>query len=253
VIDLAVVLAAGNGSRLRHHVSETHKALIPIGGEPILMRNCRLLDEIGVTQIIVVSGYRREELRAALTEFKGLNATLTFVENERWDLSNGLSVLAAADRLDRNYLLLMADHLFSPSLLEAMAYVDPGEKGVVLAIDRKLDSVYDMDDATKVVVAGDQIVEIGKELVDFNAVDTGIFACSSALAKSLQSVKAHKGDCSLTDGVRALAAMGRFRGFDIEDAWWQDVDTPGALAHGRMLLKNHLIEADRLALVQHEA
>jgi 1L-myo-inositol 1-phosphate cytidylyltransferase len=252
VIDLAVILAAGSGSRLRHHVSETHKALVSIGGEPILLRNCRLLDHIGVSEIIVVTGYRGEELRSALTEFEGLNATLTFVDNERWKLSNGLSVLAAADRLDRNYLLLMADHLFAADLLETMAHVDPGADNVVLAIDRKLESVYDMEDATKVVVSGNQIVEIGKELVGFNGVDTGVFACSSALVESLRKVEALKGDCSLTDGVRGLATLGRFRGFDIGDSWWQDVDTPEALTHGTMLLKKHLIKDNRIAPAQHQ-
>lgn len=254
MIDLAVILAAGNGSRLRHHLSVSHKALTPINGEPILIRNCRQLDTIGVAEIIVVTGYRSDELRSTLSEYGNLNAKLTFVENERWNRPNGLSVLAASEHLKRNYLLLMADHLLAPEILASMAAVDLREKEVVLAIDRKLESIYDMDDATKVVIEGDRIREIGKELIDFNAIDTGVFSCSNALVQSLRTVEALQGECncSLTSGVKALASLGRFRGFDIGDAWWQDVDTPGAITHGRSLLENNQDQGHHISFNQYE-
>lgn len=243
MIDLALILAAGNGSRLQPYVSAPHKALVPIGGEPLLARTCRMLDRIGLAEIVVVTGYRGEALRSALAELKDLSARLTYVENGRWTQSNGLSVLAAAECLERNYLLLMADHLFDPDLLRAMAHAEPGEDQVVLGVDRKLDSIYDMDDATKVRMDGGHVVEIGKELVDFDAVDTGLFACSGALVESLRAVLKRKGDCSLTDGGRALAVSRRFRGFDIGDSWWQDIDTPGALEYGVQLLQRHRADA----------
>ena len=115
--------------------------------------------------------------------------------------------------------------------------LSPGE--VVLAVDRKLDAIYDMDDATKVRLAGDRIAAIGKELTDFNAVDTGLFACSNTLVARLSEVESHRGDCSLTDGMRMLIERGWLRALDIGAAWWQDVDTPGALEHGIRLLREH--------------
>ena len=250
VIDLALILAAGNGSRLQPYIPALHKALVPVGGEPLLARTCRILDGIGLDEIVVVTGHRGAALRSALTGLVDLSARLTYVDNCRWTQSNGLSVLAAAERLERNYLLLMADHLFDPCLLQAMAHVDPEEDQVVLAVDRKLESIYDMDDATKAQVEDGCIVEIGKELVDFNAVDTGLFACSGALEQSLQAVLKRKGDCSLTDGVRALAAPRLLRSFDIGDSWWQDIDTPGALEHGAKLLQKHLVSGCGAPLAQ---
>jgi 1L-myo-inositol 1-phosphate cytidylyltransferase len=239
VIDLAVILAAGGGSRLQPYIPVPHKALVPIGGQPLLARTCRILDQIGLAEIIVVTGYRGAAVRSALGGLPGLNARLTYVDNERWDQANGLSVLAAAERLGGDYLLLMADHLFDPGLLRAMVHADPGTDRVVLAVDRKLESIYDMDDATKVRVEGHCIVDIGKELVGYNAIDAGLFACSGALVESLRAVLERKGDCSLTDGVRPLAALRRFHAFDIGDSWWQDIDTPGALEYGARLLQEH--------------
>ena len=239
MIDQALILAAGHGSRLRDHVPVAHKSLVQIGGEPLLVRTCRMLEQSGLQEIVVVTGHCGADVCAALNGASGLGIGLRFVENAAWERANGLSVLAAADVLKAPYLLMMADHLFDPEMIAAMRGVslDPGE--VVLAVDRKLDAIYDMDDATKVRLEGERIAEIGKELTEFNAVDTGLFACSDTLVASLSEVEARRGDCSLTDGMRMLIEQGRLRALDVGAAWWQDVDTPGALAHGIQLLQEH--------------
>ena len=104
---------------------------------------------------------------------------------------------------------------------------------VNLAIDRKIDTIFDLDDATKVQTSGDQLTAIGKELTDYDAIDTGVFLCSDELFRYLKAAQ-RDGDCSLSDGVRLMAADGKVRAVDIGGAWWQDVDTPEMLrARGR--------------------
>lgn len=239
VIDQALILAAGHGSRLRDHVPVPHKALVEIEGEPLLLRTCRMLGQLGLREIVIVTGHRSTELRSALETAGDLGVKLGFVENADWQLANGLSVLAAAEVLEENYLLMMADHLFDPEMIAQMRRVELAAGEVVLAVDCKLEVIYDMDDATKVRLNGERIVEIGKEIADFHAVDTGLFACGEALVACLGEVKATKGDCSLTDGMRVLLQRDRFRARDIGDAWWQDVDTPGALKHGAQLFRTY--------------
>ena len=239
MIDQVLILAAGDGSRLRDHVPVEHKGLVEMGGEPLLGRTCRMLGELGLREAIVVTGHRSAAVQAVLNGLGDLGIALRFVENSQWKRSNGISVLAATELLAENFLLLMADHLFDPAMIAAMRGVSlrPGE--VVLAVDRKLDAIYDMDDATKVRLEGERVAAIGKELADFNGIDTGLFACSRALVAHLSAVKAQRGDCSLTDGMRALIERGRLRALDMGAAWWQDVDTLGALAHGLRLLQEH--------------
>ena len=241
MIDQALILAAGHGSRLRDHVQVPHKALVEIEGESLLSRTCRMLEQSGLREIVVVTGHRSAELRAALESVPGLGVELHFVENAHWELSNGLSVLAAAEVLQQRYLLMMADHLFDPAMVARMRDVELADDEVILAVDRKLDAIYDMDDATKVQVEGKvpRIVDIGKEIAQFNAVDTGLFACSGRLVECLYEVKIARGDCSLTDGMKVLLRDATFRAFDIGAAWWQDVDTPGALEHGARLFRTY--------------
>ena len=76
-------------------------------------------------------------------------------------------------------------------------------------------------------------VAINKVLPAFDAVDTGLFACTPALFDRIQEA-AHSredGDCSLSDGVTAMLKEGVAVVHDIGDGRWQDVDTPGAAEH----------------------
>ena len=237
MIDLALILAAGTGSRLGKDISVPHKALTPVGGTPVLLHTCRALEEAGIHQVIVVTGYRGETIRALL-ENSDWRFELTFAENTQWQLANGLSVLAAKEQLTGNFLLMMADHLLDPGIISSLRQVSLGPQEVILAVDRKLDTIYDMEDATKVKLVGERIVAIHKELADFNAVDTGLFSCSPALMSALEAQTA-KGNCSLSDGIRQVAEAGNLRYFDIGSAWWQDIDTLGALHHAEHLLRIH--------------
>ena len=107
--------------------------------------------------------------------------------------------------------------------------------------------VFDLDDATKVRRDGNHIVDIGKEIDKYDALDTGMFLCSPALFDRLQSA-VKDGNCSLSDGMRQLAQDRCLRALDIGEAGWQDLDTPEALAHAESnFAAHHTATAVRLA------
>jgi len=124
----------------------------------------------------------------------------------------------------------MADHIVEPDTARVLLHQPLGPSEVILAVDPKIDRIFDLDDATKVRRDGDHIVDIGKEIAHYDALDTGMFLCSPALFDRLESAS-RDGNCSLSDGMRQLAAERRLRALEIGEAQWQDVDTPEALAH----------------------
>ena len=81
-------------------------------------------------------------------------------------------------------------------------HLEPGE--VILGVDPDIDRIFDIDDATKVRRCGDRIVEIGKEIEEYDAIDTGMFLCTPTLFEDLDR-SSKDGDCSLSDGMRRLA------------------------------------------------
>ena len=145
----------------------------------------------------------------------------------------------------------MADHLFEPATARFLMEQPLASDEVILAVDRNIDGVFDLDDATKVRRQGNLIVDIGKEIPSYDALDTGMFLCSPALFDHLESAVTD-GNCSLSDGMRRLAVKRRLRALEIGEAHWQDVDTPEALAHAECavdLLWGQQPLAERLALV----
>jgi choline kinase len=121
-------------------------------------------------------------------------------------------------------------------MMELAGEYNPPENGAALMVDYKLESIFDMDDATKVKSENGKISSIGKQIEDYNCIDTGVFICTTGLLNEIRKVYEDKGDASLSDGVQALAETGRMHTLDIGDAFWQDVDTPEMLEHAEEVL-----------------
>jgi 1L-myo-inositol 1-phosphate cytidylyltransferase len=225
-----LILAAGNGSRIASVADGGPKPLVPVCGVPLLEHVMTSAREAGIERFVIVAGYRADLIRRWLSGRSIASPSVTLIENPEYHKANGVSALAAKSELNQPFLLLMSDHIFEPETAKALLRQPLAEDEVTLAVDRKLDRIFDLDDATKVRCEGNHVVEIGKDLSHYNALDTGMFFCSPALFSCLESVKKN-GDCSLSDGMRKLAQHRKLRTFDIGDGHWQDVDSPQALEH----------------------
>ena len=242
----AVILMAGSGSRLRRFQENVPKPLVTIFGRPLITYILDALVRAGISRASIVVGFEKERLTEAVTRLAPADLALAFIENPDWQKQNGISLLTAAKRIKTDFLLTMSDHLFDQSIVDLM--VGSAEQGVLnVAIDRKLHSIFDLDDAMKVQTRGDGIGAIGKDLQGYDAIDTGLFACPLEIFAYVERAK-HNGDCSLADGVRLMAAEEKVRAIDIRAAWWQDIDTPEMLAcaekHLRMRVRPNDTETE---------
>ena len=236
----AVILAAGMGSRLQSlgHGAPISKPLVKLAGEEMILRTMRTLNSAGIKRFTVVLGYMADELRSFIEKaVKTQPFTVDFVFNPKWNgFANGLSLLAAEKLVEGHFVLSMCDHAFDREIPRRLVAEDDARFEVRLCIDRKIASVYDLDDATKVRTAGERIVAISKDLGEYDAVDCGVFLCRSGIFAELHAVEAEKGDASLSDGMRRLGAVGKFGYMDIGAAMWQDADTPETLTHAEKLM-----------------
>jgi 1L-myo-inositol 1-phosphate cytidylyltransferase len=227
----ALIIAAGFGSRLRD-ISDS-KPMTPIAGIPLLELGVRQAKAAGVERVIVVTGHEAERLEAALPALaERAGAPVVAQRVEDWSKPNGWSVLAGADIISGDYLLMMSDHIFSGSILTRLAQQGGTDRGVTLAVDFRCDDpLIDPDDATWVKL--DQagfIRAIGKTIPEFDAVDCGAFLATPELTDAIRNAIAEGKSGSLSEGMQKLADAGRAATMDIGKAWWLDVDDPRAHA-----------------------
>ena len=227
----ALIIAAGFGSRLAE--LSASKPLTPVAGVPLIELGVRQAKAAGACRVVVVTGHEADRLEAtfaALSERVGIKVEPARVDD--WSKPNGYSVMAGAAKISGDYLLMMADHIFSAEILQGLSRQRRPERGVTLAIDYRIDSpLIDPDDATWVKHgSGGRIVTIGKHLLDYDAVDCGAFLATPELATAIAAAIADGRPGSLSDGMQRLADAGRAWTMDVGDAWWIDVDDPRAHA-----------------------
>jgi choline kinase len=231
----AIILAAGNGSRMKDVSGNLPKPLVPVNGRPLLEHIILASQFAGIERFVIVLGYGSEAIEQWLGVRHFPGAHVELVRNTDYGKANGISALKARDLVGERFLLLMADHLFDDQIASDLLELPVDGDATVLAVDRKLNSLFDIDDATKVATNGIYITDIGKQLSRYDAVDTGMFLCSRSLFSALE-LSVVDGDCSLSDGMRILAANRKLLAFDVGEALWQDVDTPEALEYATYLL-----------------
>jgi choline kinase len=223
----AVILAAGDGGRLGRHTATVPKPLIPVVGRPLVAYTLDALESAGLESAVVVAGYRAAQLRAGLGRRPRLH--ITFVVNPRFVTGASLSLRAARPLLgDEPFLLLMADHMLSPAIIEHLlrAYV-PGGPSIVAADASPWPGDY-AEEATHIRFApgGRLVSRIGKGLEPYDALDTGAFLLGPEV---WTAVDASPEDCELSVIFSELARRGQLAGVDVSGASWYDIDTAADL------------------------
>ncbi len=236
MIRQAVILAAGNGSRIQRFQGDIPKPLRKLGGLTLIKRAILSAKQAGITDFVVVVGYRAESIIRSLSEDLSLGVRLQFVVNPDYHRSNGLSLLSAKSCVQGPFLLMMADHVFDFKALEQILQQTLDSEEVRVGIDRKIDEVFDLADATKVKIKEDQVLELGKTLSDYQAIDMGVFLCSEKVFEVFEQEFQKKGDVSLSEGISLLALQNKVGFCDLSSYFWQDVDTPETLDHAEKYL-----------------
>ena len=226
MVKKAVIVAAGRGIRLEELTDEIPKPLVAI------TENAKIIDfifeglkESGIYEVGVVIGYEGGKIKEYLTKRYSKTFSLSFVKNDEWTLGNGYSLYKAKDIVNEgeNFLLLMSDHIISYKILDI---VSSAKYHYCLGVDKRIDEVFDIDDATKVLLGeNNKISAIGKELINYNAVDIGVFKLNYDIFHIAEGVL-NSGADSISNIMNELIKQSLFYGVPIgNDSFWIDLDT----------------------------
>ncbi|MFY9433017.1 MAG: sugar phosphate nucleotidyltransferase [Thermacetogeniaceae bacterium] len=238
----AVLLAAGEGKRLWSHFKRP-KPLVPLLGLPLIERNILSLRECGISDFIIVTGCFADEIQGHLGNGEKFGVKIKYLHNADWKLGNGVSAYALRKEYQQyeKFILMMSDHIFELDFIKSFIAraKDIKEDELLLAADRRLEEVYDLEECTKIKHQGELAIELGKGLQDFNAVDCGLFIGTGALLEALSKSIAG-GAYALTDAVNLMAKQGKVKLHFIEH-FWIDVDDYESYKQCEKLLLKSLV------------
>ncbi len=220
----AVLLAAGLGSRLGGLTANLPKALISVGGEPLLVRAVRFAEATRARGIIVVGGYEFDRVAALVAE---RDLPVVLLENPAFRDGNLVSLLSASSRVSDDFLVMNIDHIYRPAIAELVA-ADVEEVTAFIDTDRPLAA-----DDMKVARDGrGRVSRISKTLTEFDAGYVGMTRVPAHAAarywETADAVLAEQGRAVHVEQVLARLAQSVRPPLcrDISGHGWLEVDVP---------------------------
>lgn len=229
-LPIAVILAAGIGSRLSPLTDNCPKSLLTVGGSVILERMIRNCLSCGMSQFVLVLGHMEDEIKQFIDKtFRGIN--VTYVINERYrDTNTGYSLMLAASAIGTaEFVKFDADVVFDVKILRKLLDDDHAD---VLCIDQNIA----LEDEEVKVITNDQmqVIEVGKTVDPKLALgeSIGIEKISAKTGKLLfaelngmMEVREHFQDYYEAAYARLVDKGSVFRAIDITGLNWTEIDT----------------------------
>ena len=235
----AIILSAGQGSRLGNLTTDRPKCLIDFGGRTLLDRQLDTLAAAGISEAVVVAGFRDDLVEKAIAARSG-GPNVRIVFNPFYKVADNLgSLFMAREHLTGDCLVWNGDTLVSDQLMAKVVGND--QPGICVTIDRKPD--YDEDDM-KVVVGDDgRLKAIGKRIsAGVNGESIGLLAFRGGGAG--QFVEAIERDIRTSEGttiwylrvIHHIAERAQVWTLDISGEEWGEVDFPEDVERARALV-----------------
>ena len=221
----AVVPAAGEGTRLRPLTADQPKGLVDVADKPLLTHVFETLADLTVTDIVVVVGYRGDDIREYYGDsFDG--TPLSYVEqHERRGLAH--AVLQAAPLVEDEFVLLNGDNVFDADLSPVVRRHRRGDAAVTSVVEEvsreraREGGVFAFED-------GDVVGVVEKpDDPPSRYIPRGVYVCSPLLFPACELVTpGHTGEFELSDALDLLVHAGH----DVETVpfagWCCNVNTP---------------------------
>jgi choline kinase len=236
----AVILSAGQGSRLLPLTAERPKCLLPLGPKTLIEWQIDVLSRCGVDEIVVVVGFRAALVEALLAKLAQPGLRIRTLLNPFYNVADTLgSCWLARHEMTGDFLLLNGDTLFEVAVLQRLLRSPPAP--ITVTIDRK--SGYDADDM-KVHLDGTRLIEIGKTLPPDRTDGESIGLLLFRGAGPELFVEAVDRALRVSEGLKSfylkvidqLAKSHRVETATIEGLAWGEVDYPADLRRAEQLV-----------------
>lgn len=209
----AVILAAGEGQRLKPFTFTRPKVMLAIADKPLLQYVVESLAHNGIRQIVIVVGYRREQVFDYIGTGEQFGVNIVYITQER-QLGTAHALAQAKDAVESEFLVLHGDKLIEADTIAQFVTVKPNA-----VLVKKVDSPARYGVVTIEGGLVKDIVEKPKEAKG-NIVNTGIYAFSREIFDSIEA------ELGIPDVINKMLAHGYTISAQETDDAWLDIVYP---------------------------
>jgi UDP-N-acetylglucosamine diphosphorylase/glucosamine-1-phosphate N-acetyltransferase len=173
-IEQAVILAAGEGQRLRPFTTSKPKVMIPIANKPILRYVIEAVAQNGIRKIVIVVGYKKEQVIDYFGSGDQFDVEIDYVEQKQ-QLGTAHALKLARGKIQGKFLALSGDNIIEPATISKLTQEKPN---AILVKEQENISKYGVVEAEDGIVTN--IVEKPKEALS-HLVNTGIYAFTDGI------------------------------------------------------------------------
>ena len=222
----AVVLAGGEGTRLRPLTDDRPKGLVEVAGSPILTHCFSQLAALGVESLVVVVGHRKGQIIDHYDdEFRGIPITYA---HQREQLGLAHALLTAEPYVDDDFVVMLGDNVFQANLADVVRRQRETDTDAAFLVEEVSESAASRYGVC--VTNGDgEIVDVVEKPDDppSRLVMTGFYTFSPAIFDACRLVQpSARGEYELTDAIHLLIESGRRIDAIHMDGWRVDVGYP---------------------------
>jgi len=216
------------------------RALLPIGGQPLIKHTLMQLVDAGVTRIVLVIGYRGQLIRDQLTSSPELKkVTLDIVDlGDAWRAGFSASLLAARKAVHtEDFLLCTFDHVFDPSIIKRMLALPATANGTTVLVDTsRREPIAGSGECTllSVVDEDNTVTKVNPaHPVEASGIEAGLFKSTAVLFDVLEELSNQKPYFKFAEVLSELAQRGTLHAMPVDGSAWFAVENFLQLAHAR--------------------
>ncbi len=208
----AVILAAGEGKRMRPLTYERPKVMLPIAGKPIIEHLLWEVKEVGINDFVFVVGYHDETIRDYFGKGERWDVTIQYV-TQKTQLGTADALRRTEGLVEDKFLMLNGDTIVSA---EDIRKVITDDTNISLGVIE----VRNPEDYGVVETEGKKITKIHEKMKEppSNLINAGVYLLNESIFKALSKTdKSKRGEIELTDSLQLLIASG-------VDIFWREIE-----------------------------
>jgi glucose-1-phosphate thymidylyltransferase len=231
-----LVLSGGKGTRLRPLTFTQAKQLVPVANKPVLFYGIEALEEAGITEIGIVVGDTKDEIREAVGDGSRFGVKITYIEQEA-PLGLAHAVLVSENFLKTDpFVMYLGDNVLKKGITSLVQEFEEKKPNSLILLtevpDPQMFGVAELKDG-KIV----RLVEKPKEPKS-NLALVGVYMFDSHIFEAVKAIKpSWRNELEITDAIQYLVDHGYEVHPHTVTGWWKDT--------GKI---EDILEANRLIL-----